>query len=58
VELKLPVLPVMVQNELQGVVSRYDIEEVFVNIAFYRPSLEEVGRWIREAKKHKPIDIC
>lgn len=53
----LPVLPVEVEDELIGVVSRFDIEDAFLKISKRRPSQEEVERWIEEAKKHKPIRI-
>ncbi|UCE38239.1 MAG: DUF4332 domain-containing protein [Thermoplasmata archaeon] len=57
IDMKLPVLPVVEQNELVGVVSRSDIEDVFLKISQRRPSPEEVDRWVRDAKKHKPINI-
>jgi CBS domain-containing protein len=57
IEIGLPVLPVVVDEELVGVVSRFDIEDAFLKISKRRPSLEEIGRWIEEAKKHKPIRI-
>lgn len=57
VDAKLPVLPVVDEEELVGVLSRFDIEDVFLKISKRRPSLEEVGRWVDEAKKHKPIII-
>ncbi|UCE75386.1 MAG: DUF4332 domain-containing protein [Methanomassiliicoccales archaeon] len=57
IDLELPVLPVVDSEELVGVVSRSDIEEVFLNISQRRPSFEEVERWVGVAKKHKPISI-
>jgi CBS domain-containing protein len=57
IDAKLPVLPVVENNELVGVLSRFDIEDVFLKISKRRPSLEEVGRWVVEAKKHKTIFI-
>lgn len=57
VDARLPVLPVIDSEELVGVVSRRDIEEVFLTISQRRPSLEEVGRWIEMARRHKPISI-
>ena len=57
VDSKLPVLPVVDNEGLMGVLSRFDIEDVFLKISKRRPSLEEVGRWVEEAKKHKPIII-
>ncbi|UCF08868.1 MAG: DUF4332 domain-containing protein [Thermoplasmata archaeon] len=53
----LPVLPVVENGDLIGVLSRYDIEDVFLKISKRRPSVEEVGRWVKEAKHHKPIII-
>ncbi|ODS38250.1 MAG: hypothetical protein A7315_03335 [Candidatus Altiarchaeales archaeon WOR_SM1_79] len=53
----LPVLPVVDFQNLVGVVSRCDIEDAFLKISQRRPSLDEVGRWIVEAKSHKPISI-
>ncbi len=57
VEIGLPVLPVVDMEGLMGVVSRLDIEEVFLSIAHRRPSLEEIERWVDEAKRHKPVII-
>ncbi len=57
IELGLPVLPIVDKEELVGVVSRSDIEDAFLKISQRRPSLEEVARWVREAKRHKPISI-
>ncbi len=57
IDIGLPVLPVVEQGELIGVVSRLDIEDVFLKISQRRPSQEEVQRWVEEAKKHKPITI-
>jgi CBS domain-containing protein len=57
IDVGLPVLPVVEQGELMGVVSRLDIEDVFLKISQRRPSQEEVQRWITEAKRHKPISI-
>jgi CBS domain-containing protein len=57
IDAKLPVLPVVDNDELVGVMSRFDIEDVFLKISKRRPSLEEVGRWVAEAKKHKSIYI-
>ncbi len=57
IDVGLPVLPVVDQKELVGVVSRYDIEDAFLKISQRRPTIEEVERWIIEAKKHKPITI-
>jgi CBS domain-containing protein len=57
IDVGLPVLPVEVEDELIGVVSRFDIEDAFLKISKRRPSQEEVERWIEEAKKHKPIRI-
>lgn len=57
IDVGLPVLPVVDSEELVGVVSRCDIEEVFLSISQRRPSLEEVGRWVEMAKMHKPITI-
>jgi CBS domain-containing protein len=57
IDLELPVLPVEENRELVGVVSRNDIEEAFLKISQRRPSIEEVERWVEEAKKHKPINV-
>ncbi len=57
IDIGLPVLPVIEQQELLGVVSRLDIEDVFLKISQRRPSQEEVQRWVVEAKRHKPISI-
>ena len=57
IDVGLPVLPVEVEDELIGVVSRFDIEDAFLKISKRRPSQEEVERWIEAAKKHKPIRI-
>ncbi len=57
IDAKLPVLPVVDNDELVGVLSRSDIEDVFLKISKRRPSVEEVGRWVAEAQKHKPIFI-
>lgn len=57
IDVGLPVLPVELEDELIGVVSRFDIEDAFLKISKRRPSQEEVERWIEEAKKHKPINI-
>jgi CBS domain-containing protein len=57
IDVGLPVLPVEVEEELVGVVSRFDIEDAFLKISKRRPSQEEVERWIEEAKNHKPIRI-
>lgn len=57
VEIGLPVLPVVDLKGLMGVVSRSDIEHVFLNIAQRRPSQDEVERWVEDAKSHKPMNI-
>jgi CBS domain-containing protein len=57
IDFGLPVLPVVDQQELVGVVSRLDIEDVFLKISQRRPSEEEVQRWIAQANRHKPISI-
>jgi CBS domain-containing protein len=57
IDVGLPVLPVVEQQELIGVVSRLDIEDVFLKISQRRPSEEEVERWVSEANRHKPISI-
>jgi CBS domain-containing protein len=57
IDVGLPVLPVVDSEGLVGVVSRRDIEDVFLKISQRRPSLEEVTRWVGEAKRHKPISI-
>jgi predicted transcriptional regulator len=57
IDVGLPVLPVMDSEELVGVVSRRDIEDVFMNISQRRPSLDEVEKWVSVAKKHKPLTI-
>ena len=57
IEVGLPVLPVVVDEELVGVVSRFDIEDAFLKISKRRPSLDEIARWIEQAKKHKSIRI-
>jgi CBS domain-containing protein len=57
IEVGLPVIPVVEDDELIGVVSRFDIEDAFLKISRRRPSIEEVSRWIAEARKHKPIRI-
>jgi CBS domain-containing protein len=57
IEKSLPVLPVVDLQGLIGVVSRRDIEEVFVNMAQRRPSYDEVERWCEDAKRHKPVNI-
>jgi CBS domain-containing protein len=57
IDVGLPVLPVEVEDELIGVVSRFDIEDAFLKISKRRPSQDEVERWIEEAQKHKPIRI-
>ncbi|UCG68272.1 MAG: DUF4332 domain-containing protein [Thermoplasmata archaeon] len=57
IDVGLPVLPVVDSEELVGVVSRRDIEDVFLKISQRRPSLDEVEKWVSMAKKHKPLTI-